>query len=372
MDTIKRVGIIGMGMLGTSHAKVVLEHPVMKLCAVCDTYEQKTKELTNKHPEIKSYTDFMAMLHEEKLDIIIVATQDPYHKEPLLAAIGAGIKQIICEKPLTTTLEDAEEVKKAAEEAGASIYLCFMLRMSTLNRAFRLLVRGGYLGKLLHGEFVNDDSYFVPTEYWGERSSQWAKTSSPIQFLFSHTVDCLRYFFAPNEITKVYALGKQEGTGSACDYCEALLSWSDDSVVRIKTDWMRKIATLVETYGVYTFEDAGVIHRSTDAGGGESMLRIDFNERSKMEAAAQALEAQGFTIHMEISPKAYAKYALLLYPNENSQGRSFPASTYLLDYILGDKTNQDSIVDLAGGYKQVKVIDAIFESMKKDAPVEIL
>jgi predicted dehydrogenase len=371
MSDVKRIGIIGMGMLGKSHAGLVLDHPKAKLCAVCDLYESQTKAFIEAHPDVKGYTDYTAMLKEEKLDIVIVATQDPYHKDPLLAAIGAGIKEIICEKPLTTTIADADEVKKAAEAAGASIYLCFMLRMSPFNRAFRTLVKGGFLGKTLHGEFVNDDSIHVPTKYWGDKSADWAKSSSPIQFLFSHTIDCLRYFFSPAEVTKVYALGKKEGTGSVCDYCEALLTWSDGTVIRIKTDWMRKIATLVENYSSFTFEDAGVILRSTDAAG-KSLLRVDFNEKEKMDAAANALETAGYTLHLEYSPKAFAKYAILMYPEENnSQLRSFPASAYILNYILGDKTYEENIVDLAAGYKQVKVVDAVFSSMELDAPVKV-
>ncbi len=139
MDCQKKIGIIGMGMLGKSHAGFLLDREDAKLVAVCDIYESQTKDLVEKHPEVKSYTDYTLMLKEQQLDIVVVATQDPYHKAPLLDAIAAGVKEIICEKPLTTTLEDAEEVKKAAEAAGANIYLCFMLRMGAFNRAFRAM-----------------------------------------------------------------------------------------------------------------------------------------------------------------------------------------------------------------------------------------
>ena len=370
MSNLKNIGVIGMGTLGKSHARVALEYPGAKLCAVCDLFESQTKDFIEKNPGVRSYTDYNEMFRDEKFDIIIVATQDPYHKGPLLAAINAGVRDIICEKPLTTTIGDADEVMNAAAAAGTSVYLCFMLRMSPFNRAVRALVKSGIMGKTLHGEFVNDDSIHVPQKLWGDRSAEWAKASSPIQFLFSHTIDCLRFFFNPAEVVKVYAIGKQEGTGSFCDYCDALLTWSDGSVMRIKTDWTRKIATLVENYSVYTFEDAGVILRSTDAAG-RPLLRVDFMDKAKMDQAAELLMGAGFTIHMQTSPKAYAKYAILMNPEENGGARSFPASTYILDYIFGDKTYEENIVNLAGGYKQVKVIDAILKSMELDKPVEI-
>jgi len=242
--------------------------------------------------------------------------------------------------------------------------------MSPYNRAVRALVNSGVLGKTLHGEFVNDDSIYVPNALWGDKSSEWAKSSSPIQFLFSHTIDCLRYYFNPLEVTKVYAVGKQEGTGSSCDYCDAFLTWEDGSIIRIKTDWTRKIATLVETYGVDTFERAGIILRSTDAAG-KSLLRVDFPEKETMDAAAGILTEAGFAIHMEISPKAYAKYAILMYGDENGGPRSFPSSSYILDYIFGNSEYADNIVDLAGGYTQVNVVDAILKSMETDLPVAI-
>ena len=246
--------IVGMGMLGKSHAEVILNHPSSQLVAVCDLDRHQIDMFCRTNSSVHPYTDYRTMFTTEKIDVVIVATPDAYHKDPILQALESGIKTIICEKPLSTNLKDAEEIAKAAKEANASIYLCFMLRMSPFNRAIRALVKSQVLGSFLHGEFVNDDSYFVPTEYWGDRSKEWAMKSSPIHFLFSHTVDCLRYIFNPREVEKLYSLGKQEGTGSECDYCEALLVWDDGSVIRIKTEWMRKIRTLVETYSVFTFE----------------------------------------------------------------------------------------------------------------------
>ena len=56
------------------------------------------------------------MIQNEELDAISIATPDPYHFEPLKDAIEAGIKNILVEKPLATSVEECEEIVHLAKE----------------------------------------------------------------------------------------------------------------------------------------------------------------------------------------------------------------------------------------------------------------
>lgn len=367
--TIRRIAIVGMGILGKRHANAQVNNPKAELVAVCDLYEEQMTEFCTANPSVEMYSNFETMFAEYEVDMAIIATQDPYHKEPILAALAAGIENIICEKPLTTTLKDAEEVKTAAELANANIIIAFSLRMARCDRALRQLIKGGFLGKLLHGGSVSNDCIHVPLKLWGNKSAEWAKISSPTQFLFSHSIDFLRFYLAPAEVVKVYAAGKQEGLGSYCDCCDVILTWSDGTITHMHTDWTHKIPTLVENRLDLAFNHAGVIYMRNPTMG-DPLMRIDFMDKDKMEASFTFLEKEGYKIHKRISQDAYIKYAIEMKPDENLE--IYPASSiYILDYLNNDgfKGLDECIATLEDGIKQVQVLDAINRSMETDAPI---
>lgn len=366
---LKKFAVVGMGILGKRHSNAQIQNPKAELVAVCDLYEAQMQEFVAAHPSVKMYTDARKMFQECDVDVAIIATQDPYHKDPLLAAIDAGIRYIICEKPLCTTLEDAREVKAAADAAGSKIIVAFSLRMQRCDRALRQLIKAGMLGRPLHGDVECDDCIYVPKKLWGKKSADWAKTSSPVYFLFSHAIDYLTFYLAPAKIQKVYAVGKQEGIGSYCDYCEAICTFTDGTVVRIKGDWTRKIPTLTENVITLTFEDAGVIYTRQPALG-RPLMRLDFEDGEKMERAFAFLEQEGYFVRKIVDLKAYCKFAIEMYPDENLESYA-ASSVYMLDYLNDDGFLglPECICDLDGGLYQVEVVDAINRSMETDAPV---
>ena len=366
---LKRFAVVGMGILGKRHSNAQVNNPKAELVAVCDLYENQMTEFCAAHPEVKMYTDHEKMFAENQIDIAIIATQDPYHKAPMLAAIKSGVKYIICEKPLCTNSEDAMEVKAAADAAGVTIIVAFSLRMQRCDRAFRQLVTGGYLGKPLHGHVDCDDCIYVPKQLWGKRSAEWAKSSSPVYFLFSHAIDYVTFYLAPAKVKKVYAVGKQEGIGSYCDFCEAILTFDDDTVVRLKGDWTRKIPTLTENTMQFTYTDAGVVYERQPMLG-RAKIRFDFEEEDKMVKAFDFLVKEGYVVKKIVDMNAYCKYAIEMYADENNESYA-ASSVYMLDYLNNDgfKGLDECICKLDGGLYQVQVVDAINKSMEIDAPV---
>ena len=212
--------VIGMGLLGSQHAAYLSRYEKTSVAAVCDLKPEKAQAWAEKHGAAY-YSDVKKMLEEIKPDLAVIATQDPYHKEPIITACQAGIPYIISEKPLTTTVEDAVQIREAAAKSGTQIKVLFPNRFYPLDRSIRLLVSNDYLGAPQYGEMRLDDAISVPLRLWGADSGHFAKISSPAYFLLSHAVDLLRFYFAPREITKVYAVGKKGVIGSDVDYVDS-------------------------------------------------------------------------------------------------------------------------------------------------------
>ena len=110
---------------GGSHAAAYAQVPGVDVVAVC---ELKTELLDGFRttwgdvwPEVNTHTDYKAMLREERLDLLSVATSDHLHANMVVDAVAAGVKGIFCEKPLATTLADADRMIAACAEHGVPL-----------------------------------------------------------------------------------------------------------------------------------------------------------------------------------------------------------------------------------------------------------
>ena len=90
--------------------------------AVCDIVPEKLDDFhrtwSDVLPDVRGYTDYREMLDREQLDVISVATPDDRHAQIVVDAVDAGVRGIVCEKPIASTLADADRMIAAVEAAG--------------------------------------------------------------------------------------------------------------------------------------------------------------------------------------------------------------------------------------------------------------
>ena len=117
-----RVAVIGCRPIGVAHASGVTGSDRASLVAGCDLSEDELAVFLEKYrdewPDLKLYTDHMEMLETEKPDIVTIATGDNSHAGLVVDSANAGAKGIYCEKPLATSLQDADRMVEAAERNG--------------------------------------------------------------------------------------------------------------------------------------------------------------------------------------------------------------------------------------------------------------
>ena len=245
MSAQLRAGVIGLGILGTEHSQFLDRQPEVKVTAVADVRGERAQEVAAQ-VGAQAYTDYQLMLREQRLDIAVVATPDPMHREPVLAAIRAGVPSIILEKPMATTVADAEQMWEAAEKARARIFVNYANRGAPLDRATHYVIQQGLLGEVVYGDAHLDDNISVPTRLWGARSREWAAGSSTAHFLLSHITDFLRWVLAPAEVTEVYAISQRKVLGYTPDLYDAFVTFNNGAKFRVKAEWIRHIDGLVE------------------------------------------------------------------------------------------------------------------------------
>ena len=148
-----KVAIIGNGMI--CNAAHIPAYQAMgdkvRIVAVADIREEAARETAERHGIPKYYVDPYKMLEEEKPDIISVCTPNAYHKEYTLAGFRAGC-HVVCEKPVAMNCADAEEMFRAADQAGRHLFVIQSLRFTGNFKAAASLAQSGCLGEIYYAD----------------------------------------------------------------------------------------------------------------------------------------------------------------------------------------------------------------------------
>lgn len=99
-------------------------------------------------PDARGYANYRELLANERIDLLSVVTSDNRHTQIVLDAVEAGVRGIFCEKPIATTLADADRMIEACARAGVPMLINHTRRWYPEYLEARRLVRAGAIGKL--------------------------------------------------------------------------------------------------------------------------------------------------------------------------------------------------------------------------------
>lgn len=135
-----------------SHASAIAAIPQLEIVAGCDISEAARTTFRDRWsmrwPDLRVYDDYREMLETERPELVAVVTPDHLHAAVVEAAVAAGVRGIFCEKPLATTLEEADAIIAAVRGAGVTMNVNYTRRWSPEYVEARRLVRAGALGPL--------------------------------------------------------------------------------------------------------------------------------------------------------------------------------------------------------------------------------
>lgn len=181
-----RVGVIGCGV-GIAHGFAYARCPEFDLVAICDiqpdAFARFYERAGIRVGTVKEYTDYRAMLEREGLDVVSVATPDDFHTDAVCAASDAGVKAILCEKPLASSLADADRIIATVERNGTKMSVDHTRSWYPAFQAVRKAVRAGAIGPLtrvvahMGGRramlFRNGTHILDAMSYFAEASPAW-------------------------------------------------------------------------------------------------------------------------------------------------------------------------------------------------------
>ncbi|MCZ6676877.1 MAG: Gfo/Idh/MocA family oxidoreductase [Candidatus Poribacteria bacterium] len=140
------------GRIPRSHAAAYYRHPQTEVVGVCDIRQETLDNFRqNWHdvwPDMRYYTDYREMLEREQPDLVSVATPDHLHADITVDAANGSARAILCEKPIATTLADADRMIAAAEANNVLLSIEHTRRWDPRFHAARELIRSGEIGPL--------------------------------------------------------------------------------------------------------------------------------------------------------------------------------------------------------------------------------
>ncbi len=141
-------GLIGAGCIGGLRAQALAKVSGAKLIAVTDVDQQRAARIAAP-TRARVCKDIAEMLELDKIEAIIVSTPPQFHEEAVLAALAAG-KHVLCEKPLSNSLDACRRMLKAAHESGKTLATGFNHRYFPAIRFLKQTLANGVIGKLDH------------------------------------------------------------------------------------------------------------------------------------------------------------------------------------------------------------------------------
>lgn len=142
-----RIGVIGAGGIARfAHLPNLKRNTRVDVVAVADIEVAKAQELAADFDIPNWYKSFEELLADPAVEAVTVATWPATHAEAVVAAAAAG-KHVLCEKPIATTLEDADRMVKATEEAGVVFAMGYQHRFGAQLPLVRRLLDEGVVGR---------------------------------------------------------------------------------------------------------------------------------------------------------------------------------------------------------------------------------
>lgn len=192
-----KIAVIGAGLIGQKHIELVASNPDCVLAAVCDG-TPAASGLADQH-NAPFFQDLNQLLAVQPLDGAIIAAPTNLHAPLTLACAERGV-HVLIEKPISSTLTEADQIIQAAERNRIKVLVGHHRRHNALVQEAHRIVASGALGKLVAVSALF--TLYKPDDYFNIR---WRteRGGGPILINLIHDIDNLRYICG--EISSVYA-----------------------------------------------------------------------------------------------------------------------------------------------------------------------
>ena len=223
------VGVVGTGRIGRQRARLAAQHPSVDFLGLMDVDAAACRAAGEELGADLVTSTVEALVGDDRVDAVIVSTAEPFHTEPVMAAVDAG-KPVLVEKPLALDLDEADAVVAAATQAAVDVRVGYSMRYLQKYCVGWDNVRAGKLGSIvgITGRVYN-------TRTTGLTILGRSAHATPVVDIVTYLVDIACWYLAPNVPVDVVSRGfgtvfRERGFDTD-DIAFSLVRFSDGTVV---------------------------------------------------------------------------------------------------------------------------------------------
>ncbi|MBQ8309563.1 MAG: Gfo/Idh/MocA family oxidoreductase [Clostridia bacterium] len=193
-----RFGIIGVGNMGSAHAKNLLDGKVENgvLAAICDLKDSKIDAVKahENAADVAVFKDYKEMLNSGLIDVVIVAVPHYFHPPMVIDALNAGVNAI-SEKPAGVYTKQVKEMNEVAQKSDKLFGMMFNQRTNCVYRKMREMVQNGEIGEIKRVNWIITNWYRTQDYYdSGDWRATWKGEGGGVLFnQCPHQLDLLQW-----------------------------------------------------------------------------------------------------------------------------------------------------------------------------------
>ena len=190
-------GIVGAGKIAESQfAPAIAAAAGHELAAVSRRELAAAQRFAERHGALRAYDSVEALLKNEQVNAVYVATPPHLHARETVLAAEAG-KHVLCEKPMALTTGEAREMIDACRASGVMLTICHYQRFNARHQRIRRLVEEGAIGQVTAARINFSDRFPPQPGVWHHVPE--ISGGGPVMDLGIHCIDLLRFLCGPAE-----------------------------------------------------------------------------------------------------------------------------------------------------------------------------
>lgn len=334
---IVKIALIGYGYWGPNLIRNFSKLQNVEVKYICDLSEYKLAKAINKFTTLKITTDFSVILNDDDVDAIIIAT--PIHTHFLIAKEALlSKKHVLVEKPITTSIKDAEELIQIAQKNNLRLMVDHTFVYTSAIRKIKDIIDSGQLGDILYFDSERVNLGLIQNDV------------NVIWDLAPHDISIINYLF-DDKIESIFATGTRHVNKSSEELAHITLQYKSGLVCHIHVSWLSPVK----------------IRRITIGGSKKMILLDDVDPSEKVKIYDKRIDIES-NLEKETPFTPIYRGGDITIPLLDQKEALYEEAKHFIDCIINEKK---PLTDGKEGLEVVRILEATDRSIKEKRVINL-
>jgi len=229
MQKSLKTAVIGLGQMGTHHARIYKKIPLVELAAICEADDVR-REKAKAEFNCKAYSDYNELFADTSIDAVSIVLPDNMHRDCVEAAVK-NKKHILLEKPLAKDLTDGQAMYEILKNYDKVFTVGFLLRFDPRFVMVKQSLDDGTLGEIIHVYCRRNSPITGPRRYIG--------ASDLSMHVMIHDIDYINWYMNCRPV-KVFAKARSVllKEHNMQDVIYAIISYENNAIACLEACWV--------------------------------------------------------------------------------------------------------------------------------------